>query len=95
MFSPGGGARMTVKEVSTVTFTGKEVRDMRRNDYEKVCSAVDAGIDRFVENVETGEIGRIVACKRDRLQVDIYGRSENWEKENCELKTQPTYDLPR
>lgn len=67
---------------------------MRRNDYEKVCSAVDAGIDRFVENRESGEIGRIVACKRDRLQVDIYGRPEEWEKESCEPKEEPGYALP-
>jgi hypothetical protein len=67
---------------------------MRRNDYEKVCSAVDAGIDRFVENMETGEIGRIVACKRDRLQVDIFGRSDEWEKEGCEPKEEPGYNLP-
>jgi hypothetical protein len=67
---------------------------MRRNDYEKVCSAVDAGIDRFVENVETGEIGRIVACKRDRLQVDVYGRPDEWEIKGCEPKEEPGYDLP-
>lgn len=67
---------------------------MIRSEYEKVCSAVDSGVDRFVENRETGEIGRIVACRRDRFQVDVYGRSEEWEKERCERKEEPGYELP-
>lgn len=67
---------------------------MRRNEYEKICSAVDSGVERFVENHDTGEIGRIISCRRDRLQVDIYGRSDEWEKESCEIRGETGHELP-
>ncbi len=57
---------------------------MERSEYERLCSAVQAGGEKFVENLETHDTGRIVACSSDRLEVECEGRKQSWAMSKCE-----------
>ena len=57
---------------------------MKKKELEKLCSAVKAGEEKFVENLETHYTGRIIHCSTDRIHVDISGRRESWPMESCQ-----------
>lgn len=67
---------------------------MRRESYEKICDAARSGVKRFVENMESHERGRIVSCKGDGFDVDIYGKRDFWSKEECEENQEYPFNIP-
>lgn len=67
---------------------------MTRHEYENLCTAVDSGVERFVVNRETGETGQVLACRRDELEVDVYGRQELWTKESCTEREMTQMETP-
>jgi hypothetical protein len=68
---------------------------MKRLAYEKICDAARSSVERFVENLESREVGRIVSCKLDEFEVDVYGRRDLWPKEVCEEKKERGFNIPR
>ena len=58
----------------------KGVQNMTRREYESLCSAIRSGAGRYVENAETYVTGRVLACRLDQLEVDVYGKREIWSQ---------------
>jgi hypothetical protein len=56
----------------------KGVQNMTRQEYDSLCSAARAGEGRYVENKDTLETGRVLACRLDQLEVDVSGKREIW-----------------
>lgn len=57
---------------------------MKGKEFESLCRAVDGGEERFVENEELLYTGRVLACERERVVVEAFGRTFRWPKEICE-----------
>lgn len=58
----------------------KGVPIMTRREYDSLCAAIWSGVGRYVENAETHETGRVLACRLDQLEVDVYGKREMWSQ---------------
>ncbi|BCR06993.1 hypothetical protein DESUT3_40620 [Desulfuromonas versatilis] len=57
---------------------------MKRSDFNRLCSAVLAGEEKFVENLETHETGKVLACRDERLEVLCEGARRSWAMANSE-----------
>ena len=56
---------------------------MNRDDFREFCQAVAAGRKKYVENTETGEIGRVTACGGQSIEVESGGSAGSWAREKC------------
>lgn len=56
---------------------------MRSAEFQKVCQAVSSGEQTFVKHVVLHQIGRVLNCHEDEVEVDVNGIHKTWSKENC------------
>jgi hypothetical protein len=68
---------------------------MKRQDLAKICRAVAAGEARYLENLDTRHAGRVVACRGETVEIDIYGKHEAWPMERCQEFGKPDFDYHR
>jgi hypothetical protein len=62
---------------------------MERKEFEDFCKAVESGETKYVENSGSHEIGRVLFCSGNRLEVEIGGeKRETWGAEFCK-ETEP------
>lgn len=47
------------------------------------CRAVESGETRYVENVGSHEVGRVLFCSGNRLEVEVGVNRETWGIEYC------------
>lgn len=65
---------------------------MKEGVFKKVCTSVQNGETRFVENSQNGHAGKIVSCSGEQLEVDIFGRHETWARKDCEEFEKPDFN---
>lgn len=56
---------------------------MRREEMHDLCRAVESGEDRLVQNDDLLYTGRLVACHDDRLTVEAFGHTFEWDPGHC------------
>lgn len=56
---------------------------MKREDFNRVCTVVRGGQERYVENLRFLYAGRVVACEGENLVVEAFGHSFRWPQELC------------
>lgn len=62
---------------------------MEERQLEEFCRAIDAGETKFVENVGSHEIGRVLFCSGKRLEVEVGEKRETWGIEYCQEAQKP------
>jgi hypothetical protein len=60
---------------------------MRQAEFENVCQAAQAGMERRVRHIITRQVGKIVACgPEDLIEVEVEeGEYKTWSRENIRL----------
>lgn len=56
---------------------------MRREEMNRLCEAVAHGESRLVEHQNLFYTGRVLACHEERLAVDSFGHSFEWDAALC------------
>ena len=65
---------------------------MRRDLYGDLCQALEAGAEKYVENIHTHETGKVLDCKEDWLEVEVRGKHKSWPSEICaETRTSTSF----
>ncbi len=57
---------------------------MRRETFVNYCQAVTHGSERYVRNLTSKELGKVVWCEGDRFEVEVNDHREVWFCEDCE-----------
>ena len=57
---------------------------MRRDEYQRICSAVKAGEKKEVKHIVTHQKARVVGCQEetDFFEVEVAGERRSWAKED-------------
>jgi hypothetical protein len=60
---------------------------MRQAEFESICQAAQAGMERRVRHIVTNQVGKIVACgPEDRIEVEVEGGEyKTWSRESIRL----------
>lgn len=61
---------------------------MQEKDFERFCRDVESGETKYVENTGSHEIGRVLFCSGNRLEVAVGDKMETWGMEYCQ-ETEP------
>ena len=59
---------------------------MKQADYKDLCLAVDAGEQKSVTHMVTGQSGKVLSCTLNRHEMEIEtatGEHQTWVSENC------------
>ena len=56
---------------------------MDSKEFDNLCMALDSGEEKFVENLGSHEVGKVLFCSGNRLEVEIGQRRETWASEFC------------
>lgn len=68
---------------------------MKDLDFNKICQAVEAGEERYLENVVTRHAGKVLACHGEEVEIDIFGKHETWPCKECEELGRPDFNYHR
>ncbi|HKL48103.1 MAG TPA: hypothetical protein VJ882_00485 [Desulfuromonadales bacterium] len=64
---------------------------MDSKEFEKICQSSRSGIQKFVENIETRQTGRVISCVEDKFNVESEGHRYTWPREQCR---EQSYHIP-
>lgn len=53
-------------------------------EFERCCQALEEGDEITLENLESGDTGRLLYCSFDRFEVMVNGHRESWPVGTCE-----------
>lgn len=56
---------------------------MRTPEFQKLCQAVSGGEEMYVKHVVIHQVGKVLSCHGDEVEVDVNGTHKTWIKENC------------
>jgi len=56
---------------------------MRRDEFNELCRAVESGETRVVQNEDLLYAGQVMACHGDRLAVEAFGHTFEWDSGHC------------
>jgi hypothetical protein len=57
---------------------------MEPEEFEQLCQSLEAGEEKFVENLGSHEKGKVMFCSGNRLEVEVNGKRETWAMDSCE-----------
>jgi hypothetical protein len=57
--------------------------EMRSQEFNSLCRAVETGEERFVQNLDSMYLGKVVACGEDHLIVEAFGHRVEWSDGHC------------
>ncbi len=61
---------------------------MKKQEYENICQAINAGQEHEVEHQITHQTAKVVACHGINFEVDLDGEQhQNWARQNCETSS--------
>ncbi len=63
---------------------------MERKEFEKCCQAIEDGVEVYLENTSSHETGRVLFCTPDQFRVEVAGKRQAWQPENCEESSSST-----
>ncbi len=56
---------------------------MRDEELKRLCQEVEAGENRFVQNLQSLYAGKVVACSDAKLTIEAFGHRVVWTAEHC------------
>jgi hypothetical protein len=56
---------------------------MEDKEFSEFCKALEAGGEKYVENLGSHETGKVIFCSGNRLEVDVNGNRETWASDSC------------
>lgn len=56
---------------------------MEEREFEQLCQAIEAGDEKFVENIGSHEKAKVLFCSGNRLEVEVDGKRETWAVDSC------------
>ena len=56
---------------------------MKRNEFNRICSAVKYGRNFYVENTRNHDIGKVSSCQGADFEVEASGVRQNWSRKDC------------
>jgi hypothetical protein len=65
---------------------------MKRPKFQKLCQAVAAGENKYLENTENHQTGKLIACTGDAAEIDIFGKTETWSRRECQEFHLPVFN---
>jgi hypothetical protein len=63
---------------------------MEKQDFEQFCKLIESGETKYVENIGSHELGRVIFCSGNRLEVEVGDRRETWGSEFCQEAKGPS-----
>ncbi len=57
---------------------------MNKEEFTRLCQEVESGENRFVQNLESLYVGKVVACGDSGLTVEVFGHRFDWNAEHCQ-----------
>ncbi len=57
---------------------------MKQTDFEGMCELSEEGRLTWVENVKTNEAGRVISCSEEAIEVEVSGRRQSWNPDDCQ-----------
>ena len=65
---------------------------MNRPKFRKICQAVAAGENKYLENTGNHQTGKLIDCTDEIAEVDIFGKTETWSREECQEFHLPVFN---
>jgi hypothetical protein len=57
---------------------------MEPEEFDQLCHALEAGDEKYVENIGSQEKGKVLFCSGNRLEVEVNGKRETWAMDSCQ-----------
>jgi hypothetical protein len=59
---------------------------MNRPEYEALCHGVETGSERYVIDMLTRHVGKVLACEGNHFTVETGDHHESWPRQSCREK---------